>query len=328
MAGVIREYEPLSAHTIFRIGGPARFFVEAAAADDFLEALGAVRESGLPFYILGAGSNVLVSDKGFPGTVIRARGGKIAFDGNRARIGAGVPMAQAAVESLKKNLRGFEWAAGIPGTIGGSVVGNAGCFGGETKDFLVSARVFSIASGKIEEWSKEAFEFGYRDSILKRRPGIAVLDAVFEFKPGSTAEGMALARDYTRRRINGQDIGARSAGCAFKNIPWSRRDVDAGRMLARFPELAEFKDKPAIPAGFLIDRAGLKGRRVGKARISERHGNFILNAGGATAEEILILIGIAKEYVHRKFGLLLEEEIRYVGFDQIRRPSGGAQGGF
>lgn len=327
MAGVIREYEPLSAHTVFRIGGPARAYVETATAEDFLEALRAIPQSNLPFCILGAGSNVLVSDKGFPGTVIRVRGGKIAFDGNRARIGAGVPMAQAAVESLKKNLRGFEWAAGIPGTIGGSIVGNAGCFGGEMKDSLVSARVFSIASGKIEELPKEAFEFGYRDSILKRRPEIVVLDAVFEFKPGSATEGMALVRDYTRRRIKGQDIGARSAGCAFKNILWSRRDIDAGRMLARFPELAEFRDKPAIPAGFLIDRAGLKGRRVGRARISERHGNFILNAGGAAAEEVLILIGIAKECVHRKFGLLLEEEIRYVGFDQIRGPSGGARGG-
>lgn len=327
MARVIREYEPLSAHTVFRIGGPARFFIEAATAEDFLKALGAARESGLPFYILGAGSNVLISDKGFPGMVIHPRGGEIAFDGNRVRVSSGVPMAQAAAETLKKNLRGFEWAAGIPGTIGGSVVGNAGCFGGEMKDFLVSARVFSIASGKIEEWPKKVFEFGYRDSILKRRPEIAVLDAIFEFKPGSAAEGIALVRDYTRRRINSQDIGAQSAGCAFKNIPWSRRDVDAGRMLARFPELAEFMDKPAIPAGFLIDRAGLKGRRVGRARISERHGNFILNAGGATAEEVLILIGIAKECVRRKFGLLFEEEIRYVGFDQIRGPSGGARGG-
>lgn len=315
MAGVIKEYEPLSAHTAFRIGGPARFFIEAATADDFLEALGAAGESGLPFYILGAGSNVLVSDKGFPGTVIHPRGGEIAFDGNRARVSSGVPMARVVAESLAKNLRGFEWAIGVPGTIGGSVVGNAGCFGSETKDFLVSARVFNVVSGKIEEWPKEALEFGYRDSILKRRSEIVVLDALFEFKPGSAAEGMALVRDYTRRRIKSQDIGARSAGCAFKNIPWSRRDVDAERILARFPELAEFRDKSAIPAGFLIDRAGLKGRRAGSARISERHGNFIMNAGGATAEEVLILIGIAKEYVHRKFGLLLEEEIRYVGFE-------------
>lgn len=315
MAGVIKEHEPLSAHTVFRIGGPARLYIETATAEDFLEALRTVSQSELPFYILGAGSNVLVSDNGFPGTVIHPRGGEITLDGSRLRVDAGVPMAQVVAESLKKNLRGFEWAIGVPGTIGGSVVGNAGCFGSETKDFLLSVRTFNIVSGEIEEWPKAALQFQYRDSVLKRRPELVVLDVLFELKPGVSAEGMAAVRDYTRRRLKSQDIGTQSAGCIFKNIPWSRRDVHKEATLARFPEIAEFKANPAIPAGFLVDRAGLKGRRVGRARISERHGNFILNDGGATAEEVLILIGIMKEYVHRSSGLLLEEEIRYVGFE-------------
>ncbi len=314
MALSILEHEPLAQHTVFRIGGPARFFVTADTQGDFTAVLKAAKSSGLPWMILGAGSNILAADRGFPGMVIRPMGGAVAVSGNRAIADAAIPMARVVAEVLLKGLRGFEWAIGVPGTVGGSVRGNAGCFGGEMRDVVRSITVFDTASGNIEEWSADAAEFGYRDSIFKRRPELVILAATLGLQAGDPLEGQRKIRDYTAHRAKTQDIGPQSAGCAFKNIPWSRRDIEKNLLLARFPELADFHASPGIPAGFLIDRAGLRGRQIGRAKISERHGNFFLNTGGASAEEVVMLAGLAKEHVHRRYGLLLEEEIQYVGF--------------
>lgn len=268
----------------------------------------------MPRLILGAGSNVLVSDRLFNGLVIHPSGGAIEITGNQIRADASVSMARVVAESLRAGLRGFEWAIGVPGTIGGSVRGNAGCFGSEMKEVITALGVFNFSSGEIEEWSGEAAEFGYRESVFKRRPELVIISAVLRLQPGDAAAGEGLVRQYTLHRAKTQDIGSFSAGCIFKNIPWERRDVDAQKLVSRFPELVPFRSGPAIPAGFLIDQAGLKGRKVGRAKISERHGNFFINTGGAKAEEVLILISIAKEHVRRRYGLLLEEEIHCIGF--------------
>lgn len=314
MSLAVREQEPLAAHTVFHIGGPARFFAEARSREDLLSALTAARRLGLPWLVLGAGSNVLVADRGFHGLVVRPVGGALEVRGSEVYADAALAMARLAAETIRAGLAGLEWAVGVPGTVGGSVRGNAGCFGSEVKDALKAVSVFNVASGEGEEWSAEACEFGYRDSTFKRRTGLVILGATWALQPGSPERGAELVRRFSEERLRTQDIGSPSAGCIFKNVPWARRDVDRERLLGRFPELAAFADRPAIPSGFLIDQAGLKGRAIGEARISERHANFILNAGGATAEAVLMLIGIAKEYVHRRYGLLLEEEIQYVGF--------------
>lgn len=314
MAVTIKESEPLAHHTVFRIGGPARFFVTADTRDDFIAVLKAARSSGLPRLILGAGSNVLVADRGFPGMVVRPMGGAVAVSGSRVLADAAVPMARVVAEALSKGLRGFEWAIGVPGTIGGSVRGNAGCFGGEMKDVVRSVTVFDTATGNIEEWSADAAEFAYRDSIFKRRSELVILAATFGLQAGDPLEGQRKVREYTAQRAASQDIGSQSAGCAFKNIPWSRRDIDRGKVLSRLPGLPPSGTVPGISAGFLIDQAGLRGHQIGRARISDRHGNFILNIGGATADEVAILMALAKERVHRTYGVLLEEEIQYVGF--------------
>lgn len=315
MAIAIQEDEALAGHTVFRIGGPARFFVTADQTEDCMSALRAARSLGLPWVILGGGSNVLVSDRGFRGMVIRPTGGAINIAGDRLRADAALPMARVVSESLASGLRGFEWAIGVPGTIGGSVRGNAGCFGSEMRDAVEAISVFNTHSGETEEWSAEAAEFGYRSSIFKRRPELVVTAATLRLRPGDPAEGQALVRAYTAHRTAAQDIGSQSAGCIFKNVPWDRRDIDQEKLLARFPGLGPSGTVPGISAGFLIDRVGLKGYRIGGAKISERHGNFILNTGGATAEEVIMLIALAKERVHRTYGILLEEEIQYVGFE-------------
>lgn len=314
MALVFKEYEPLAPHAVFKIGGPARFFVETHSAQNLIAAISLAAGKNLPWLILGAGSNVLISDDGFPGMVIHPRGGKIALNRTKLQVDSGVSMARAVAEALKHGLRGFEWACGIPGTIGGSIRGNAGCFGSEMKDVVAAIEVFNAQSGKIEEWTKEKASFYYRDSIFKKRPELVVLSARLDLKAGNRKEGQSLVRGYLAERSKTQDIGSQSAGCIFKNIPWNRRDVKKEESLDRFPELRQFGSGPAIPAGFLIDQVDLKGRGIGSAAISEHHANFIVNRGGATAEEVIMLIGVAKEYVHRRYGFLLEEEIQYIGF--------------
>lgn len=314
MAVTIKESEPLARHTVLRIGGPARFFAVVDTRNDFIAALRGARSAGMAWFILGAGSNVLVSDHGFGGVVIRPVGGTVDADGGRIRADAAVPMARVVAESLARGLRGFEWAIGIPGTVGGSVRGNAGCFGSEMKDVVRSVAVFNGATGDVEEWSADAAEFGYRDSIFKRRPELVILSATIGLQAGDPLEGQRRVREHTQHRTATQDIGLSSAGCMFKNVPWRRRDIDGERIIGRFPEFARFREHPAIPAGFLVDRVGLKGHGIGRARISERHGNFFLNGGGATAEEVIMLAGLAKERVHRTYGVLLEEEVQYIGF--------------
>lgn len=308
------ENEPLARHTVFKIGGPARFFVEAESAEDFIAALKAAFTNNISWLILGAGSNILASDKGFDGVVIRWSGGEVKVNGSKMEIEAPVAMARAASESIKAGLAGFEWAVGIPGTVGGSVRGNAGCFGGEMKDVVESIKILDMSGGGIREMTAGEAAFAYRESIFKKRPELVVISATLNLKPGDANEGIKLLRQYTLRRSETQDIGSQSAGCIFKNVLWSRRDVNREKLLNRFPELAEFSGSPGISTGFLIDRAGLKGRTAGGAKISERHGNFFLNTGGASAGDVITLIAMAKQYVERKFGILLEEEIQYIGF--------------
>lgn len=310
----MQESEPLARHTVFKIGGPAEGYVEAKTPDDLVAAVDEARKAGRPWIVLGAGSNMLVSDHGFPGMVVHPVGGRIRVAGTKLIADAGAPMARAVAEAARAGLSGFEWAIGVPGTIGGSVSGNAGCFGSEMKDVVESVAVFNANHGSMEQWDGAACQFGYRESVFKRRPELVVLWATLALRPGDPASGQRLMRAHTARRAETQDIGTQSAGCIFKNIPWVRGDVDPERLIGRHPELAPFRQNPAIPAGFLIDRVGLKGCSIGRAEISGRHGNFFLNTGGATAEEVVMLIGLAKERVHRHYGLLLEEEIRYIGF--------------
>ena len=304
----------MALHTVFKVGGPAKFFAEVRGRDDFIAALQAAVSLGLPWMVIGAGSNVLVSDLGFPGFVIRPVGGTIEINGNFIRSDAAVSMARVAAESLKAGLSGFEWAVGVPGTIGGSVRGNAGCFGSEMKDAIRAISIFNTASGEVEEWAGETAEFGYRDSIFKRRAELAILSVTLALKPSlDSKKSEELMRGYTLHRAKTQDIGSQSAGCIFKNIPWDRRDINRDNLLKRFPGMPPSGTVPGISAGFLIDQVGLRGYQIGGAKISERHGNFFINAGQAKAEEVMMLIGLAKERVHRSCGLLLEEEIQYVG---------------
>lgn len=318
----IKEDTSLSGYTIYKIGGPAKFFVEVRNSKELEEALEWAEGKMLPIFILGAGSNILVSERGFDGLVIHIISREVKVDGERLTADAGVMMAKAVLESANVGLTGFEWAIGIPGTIGGSVRGNAGCFGGEMKDVVESVRILRSKDGRsglqdqfsLLTLNNSECEFSYRDSIFKRHPEWVILSATLKLKKGDQKEIQARIASITKERSEKQDIGSKTCGCIFKNISWTRKDINKSKLLERFPELAQFKDQPNIPASFLIDQAGLKGRRVGKVFISPKHANFFVNEGGASADEVIILIGIAKDTVRRKYGMLLEEEIQFVGF--------------
>ena len=370
----IKENISLAFYTFYKIGGPARFFVEAKNSAEVGEALQWASENGISFFtphllsaannlrkaqptkgagfILGVGSNILVSDKGFDGLVIRMVSGKLEVGGCKLVVDSGVMMARAVLKSAQVGLTGFEWGIGVPGTIGGSIRGNAGCFGGEMKDVVESVRISQLpirhsepferhserseeSQGKLREESidpsvaslpqddrsmeilelnNSECEFSYRDSIFKRRPDWIIISATLKLEKGDPKDIQEKIKKITVERSGKQDIGTKSCGCIFKNIPWERKGINREKLLERFPELAQFKDQPNIPASFLIDQAGLKGRRVGKVFISPKHANFFVNDGGATAEEVIMLIAIAKDTVRRKYGILLEEEIQYVGF--------------
>lgn len=335
----------LAPYTIYKIGGQARFFAEVKNSGELEEVLQFGREQDIRFFILGAGSNVLVSDKGFDGLVIRIAGGEVRADGELLIVDAGVMMARAVAESARAGLAGFEWGIGIPGSIGGSVRGNAGCFGGQMRDIVEAVRVMDTSKsdflGKSDllTFNNSECEFSYRDSIFKRHPEWIILSATLRLQRGNLEEIQKEIARIVSERSTKQDIGTKSCGCIFKNIPWAplevsrpsaaavvpsgqgghltgwiRKDFGKEKLLHNFPELAQYAGRENIPASFLIDQAGLKGKRVGHVIISLKHANYFVNEGGANAEEVVILVAIAKDAVRRKYGLLLEEEIQYVGF--------------
>lgn len=310
----MQEDVSLKPYTYFKVGGPARFLVDVKNESDLKDAVAFAHKHKLPFVVLGAASNIVVADSGFPGVAIRMQMRGISRHGDTLTADAGVPNAVLVARAVADGLSGLEWAIGIPGTVGGSVRGNAGCFGGEIKDVLQAVRIFNTDTGKVEEHDNSFCHFNYRESIFKKHPNLIVLSATFALRQGNPEVSQRMVRHYTAGRSKSQDIGESSAGCMFKNVAWPKGEAQRKHLLYLLPQLAEFTQFPTIPAGFLIDHLGLKGRAIGGVSISKKHGNYMINRGNARAEEVVMLVGLVKEYIHRKFDLHLEEEIQYIGF--------------
>lgn len=316
MAHIVQENIPLGQYSVFKIGGPARFFSVVKNKDEMMTALRFAKEKNTPFFMLGAGSNILVADAGFEGLVIKNELNGISSDEKTCMIyaDAGISMPRLAAEAAKNSIAGFAWAIGIPGTVGGSIRGNAGAFGKETKDVLVSAKVYDAAAAAIKQFNNASCRFGYRDSVFKHNSNLVVLSAEFRGSTGDQEEIRKKIREITEIRSKTQDIGAKCAGCVFKNVAWRQMAKNKEQMVREFPDLVQFQDRETIPAGYLIDRAGLKGARIGNTEISQAHANYIINEGGATADEVVRLVARVKEQVRLIYGIALEEEIQYVGF--------------
>ena len=304
------ENEPMSKHTNFRIGGPAKWFVEVRSVEELQNVLDVARENELATFVFGGGSNLLASDQGFDGIVIKIAMRTYDIQGTRVRADAGVLSSGLARATANAGLKGLTWAISLPGTVGGGVRGNAGCFGGEMKDHCTSVLV--QRGGALVEIGKDDLKFGYRESAIKHSDDI-ILSATFELEEGDARELKSELDDKLMKRKISQPLDAGSAGCMFKNYEIGT-DEELQRLVGKLDLPSEMQSARRVSAGWLIDKLGLKGTQIGGAKVSDVHGNFVVNTGSATSDEVVQLIALIKTRARNEFGIQLMEEVQYVGF--------------
>lgn len=285
----VTENEPLASHTSFGIGGPAEFFAELGRAQVVAKLIDGCRERGIPYLLLGAGTNLLIADRGVEGLVVRVVNREHEVDGTRVTAAAGLKMMRLARVVADANLRGFEFAIGVPGSVGGAVYQNAGCWGKELREVLVEARGHLPGQGEVT-WKPSDLHLTYRSSALRDGAlrGALVISATVQLERGDGEAARHLMAKLTRERNETQPIKTKNCGSVFKN-------------------------PPGDSAGRLVQAAGLKGLREGSAVVSPLHGNFIVNEGGATAKDVRRLIERVQAEVKRRFGATLETEVELVG---------------
>lgn len=307
------ENELLSKHTSLRIGGPARLYFVAEQVDEMVAVLKAAQEMGVPFYVLGGGSNVLVSDQGFDGLVVQMAFRAIQVRRVTISAYAGAITSALCKQASEAGLSGLEWAAGLPGTVGGAVYGNAGCYGGEIQDNLVSVDVLTLPDLKRVPLPKAECRFGYRDSRFKHEPYI-ILMATFGLKAGDFIAIKKRMDEVMEQRKGKQPHDHPSAGCMFKNFVFNdESEIEIlKRQIKDIP--AEMLERKSISAGWLVDQVGMRGERIGDAQVSEQHGNFLVNMGNARAQDVLMLTSKVKMKVRDELGIMLEDEVQLVGF--------------
>jgi UDP-N-acetylmuramate dehydrogenase len=312
MRPVMIENEPLAKYTSWRIGGVARYFANAATSEELRTALDWARERGTPAFVLGGGTNLLVRDTGFAGLVARYRAQELRVepegDAGRAWLAAGAPMAGTVRRLAAQGWGGLQWAEGLPGTVGGAVFGNAGCYGGDIASALT--RAWLLVGDEIEEWPVERFAYEYRTSALKQtkdqRPKTKDQRSEVHpllLRPSSLVDPIVVAAEFKIHRAEQRELAAqmeRTAAERKGKTPWGS---SCGSV---------FKNPPRESAGRLIEAAGLKGTRVGGAEIAQKHANYIVNVGGASSEDVLRLIEIARERVFKEFGVQLELEVQII----------------
>lgn len=278
----------LAPYTTFKIGGPAQYFFAAKSSAELIDAVSWAKKNKMPYFILAGGSNILISDQGFKGLVILNRSSDCRRVENKVICSSGLKLGQLIAFCAKNNLSGLEFLAGVPGTVGGAVFGNAGRPDLGIGNFIKSVKVLTKA-GQLKTLSQKECRFNYRQSRFQKSNEI-IIEVVLAFEPGRPAEIAAKIKEAVSLKKKVQPLEYPSAGCIFKN--------PAG-------------DKSA---GWLIEEAGLKGKKIGGAMVSEKHANYIINTGGAKAEEVIILISLIKQKVRTKFKIQFQEEIKLVGF--------------
>ncbi len=309
----IQKYIPLAPFTTWKIGGPAKYFLVAKTSEDVKEGIAWARENKLPFFIFGGGSNILISDSGFDGLVIKIEINRLETKGDEIIAGAGTAMGRTATFAMQNNLAGLEWAIGLPGTVGGAIFGNSNCFGGSTGKSLKSALLLD-KDGAIREVKNDYFEFSYDFSKIQKTDEI-LLEARFALR-NVTPEEMQSIREKisatAAERYARQPIGKKCAGSVFKALHLTDENVQ--KIKNTFPDLELGLRDNLISAGFIIDKClKLKGFTMEKMQISELHANFFINTGCATAQNTKKLIDFVKKECKNKLGIKLEEEIKYVG---------------
>nr|WP_294493236.1 UDP-N-acetylmuramate dehydrogenase [uncultured Mediterraneibacter sp.] len=284
----VLKNEPMSRHTTFRIGGAADYFVMPSDTEEIRQIVGLCKRNGVPYYVIGNGSNLLVGDKGYRGVIVQVfkNMNEIRVEGETLHVQAGALLSKAAAAACEAGLTGLEFASGIPGTLGGAVRMNAGAYGGEMKQVLNSAVVLT-PEGEVLTLSVDEMKMGYRTSIVSKKDYI-VLEAALGLAPGDQVQIRARMEELKEKRVTRQPLEYGSAGSTFKR-----------------PE--------GYFAGKLIEDAGLRGFRLGNAQVSEKHCGFVINLGGATAREVMDLMDEVVRRVEETSGVRLEPEVKRIG---------------
>jgi len=301
----IKENILLKDYTTFKIGGPADYFVEVGSVEEVVEAVAWAKEHGQKIFALGGGSNLLVSDLGFRGLVIKLNLKRLDFDGQKIAVGAGVFLAYLLNQALDHNLTGLEFVAGIPGTVGGAVRGNAGTYG-LAMDSVIRQINYLDENFDLQSLATGQAEFSYRHSIFKTKPYI-ILEVELELKLGDVSGARTLVAERLKYRQDTQPSEP-SAGCIFKNVRFEDANIDD--LKARGIEIDKFTQHRKIPAAYIIEKTGLKGYTIGGAQVSEKHSNYIINKGQAKSDDVVMLISYIKQQVRDKYGIQLQEEVQ------------------
>lgn len=327
----IQQNISLALYTTFKIGGPAKFFCEVKNEEELLEAVEYAKNNNLPAFIMGGGSNILISDQGFDGLVIRIISGsnrnqpvvKMRMEDGSYYLEcwAGENFSSVLKLATDASLTGLEWAAGIPGTIGGAVRGNAGAFKSCVADSVSSVKVFDMSDisnivhdnknhgSKLKILKNEDCEFEYRESLFKKENNLVLTTITLKLKRGNQAEIESKIKENLKNRIKKQPQNP-SAGSFFKNPVCKDENL---RKQFETDTGMKIKDQK-IAAGWLIAEAGFLGKKVGGVQVSENHGNFVVNLGNGKAEDVIILISMIKQKIREKFDIQLSEEVQLIGF--------------
>ena len=312
----IQENVSLADYSNFQVGGPAKFFYVARTNDDLAAALKAAHGAEVPYLVLGKGTNLLISDSGFDGLVIKNEARELDIDGTTVTVDGGYDLATLLTELNQKSLGGLEYMAGIPSSLGGAVRGNAGAWGHNIGERVTEVEVF--VDGEIKTLSAAECEFAYRDSAIKRMDGAQVLRVTLDVQTVNADDSAEEMRGIMAKRDARMPQASHCAGCVFKNIELDKIDVDRDKVIKALDVGPEDYDRVTrfgkLPTGWVIEKLGFSGKKIGGAVVSDKHCAYILNDGTATAEHIVQLISDIKMRVRNGLGIQLEEEIQLVGF--------------
>lgn len=306
----IRKNVSLAPFTTFHIGGKADYFVETSGALELAEAFEYAQTHHLLVRVLGGGSNVIFPDAGFRGLIVRILDGGTRISGQRVSCGAGIKLFDIVRETVAAGLAGIERLAGIPGSFGGAIRGNAGAFGTEIGDVVVSVKVFIQETGMIKEYKQADCRFAYRTSVFKDNPNLIILSAEMRLAEGDRVALEKIIQETIVKREAKHPQDAKCAGSFFINPV-----VKDEKLREEFEKDTGMRVRDeTLPAGWLIDFVGLRGKKIGGAMISDKHPNYLVNTGTATAEDVMMLASLVKTRVRDELGIRLRAEVQFVGF--------------
>lgn len=300
-----RRNVSLAEFTTMHVGGLADYFIEAMTIQDVKAAIAWARDMRVPLLVMGGGSNVIVGSDGFRGLVLRLKNQRYSMSSGNHEVvsGAAAMMEELVTQTTEKGWQGLEWAGGLPGTLGGAVRGNAGCFGGEIRNVVRSVTTIDPQTGQVRVWDNEACEFGYRTSAFKHN-GQIIWEVRLRLGPGDREE-LVRCRDEKIAYRAAHHPHEPSAGSIFQNL--YVKDLPAN-FFDRFPDLLPKVRGEKLAAGALFDLLGLRGKQIGGAKISDEHGNFVINTGAASADDVRSLIAVMKDAARNHYGIELHEE--------------------